>query len=96
LKSADLIIDFQSVAHPLALLLFGGDLVMSRQRHILTVDKWIGFNSNERYAVMINGLRRRLDVILQMKLEDPSRDLRNDKVINAIVKLLTNEKPLSF
>lgn len=69
---------------------------MSRQRHILTVDRWIGFNSNERYAVMINGLRRRLDVILQSKVEDPSRDLKGDKVINALVRLLTNEKPLTF
>jgi len=37
-----------------------------------------------------------LDLILQKKIEDPSVDLKNDKVVNAIVRLLTSEKPLTF
>src|SRR3546814_7894673 len=44
-----------SIATPLPLLLFGGALRPSANWNILTVDRWIGFNSNERLAVLLAG-----------------------------------------
>nr|XP_021514063.1 ATP-dependent RNA helicase DHX36 [Meriones unguiculatus] len=86
---------------PYCLLFFGGDISIRKDndQEIIAVDEWIVFQSPERIAHLVKGLRKELDILLQEKIECPHPVDWNDTksrdcaVLSAILDLIkTQEK----
>eukprot|EP00039_Didymoeca_costata_P011156 m.154343 g.154343 ORF g.154343 m.154343 type:complete len:1541 (-) comp15082_c0_seq1:2172-6794(-) len=75
----------------LPLLIFGGEIAVDHERGWLTLgkEKWIRIQAPAREAVLVRHLRRGVDRILEAKIRDPSIQLHNVPVIQAITKLLS-------
>lgn len=86
---------------PYCLLFFGGDISIQKDngQEVIAVDEWIVFQSPERIAHLVKGLRKELDSLLQEKIERPHPVDWNDTksrdcaVLSAILDLIkTQEK----
>ncbi|EDL35386.1 DEAH (Asp-Glu-Ala-His) box polypeptide 36, isoform CRA_c [Mus musculus] len=86
---------------PYCLLFFGGDISIQKDKdqEIIAVDEWIVFQSPERIAHLVKGLRKELDSLLQEKIESPhpvdwdDTKSRDCAVLSAILDLIkTQEK----
>lgn len=82
-------------------MFFGGDISIQKDKdqEIIAVDEWIVFQSPERIAHLVKGLRKELDTLLQEKIECPHPVDWNDTksrdcaVLSAILDLIkTQEK----
>jgi HrpA-like RNA helicase len=81
--------DCSSVPLP-AILLFGGDLTISKSRDRVIVDTWIQLKSSELHAVLYKRLQREIEGLLISKVETPDADLadRQGILIAVLSKLL--------
>lgn len=77
-----------SMASGYALLLFGGDVTVDHEHHLVTVDTWIKFEASAKIAVLVRKLRERFGLLLQAKFEDPELNISETDVTRSIVKLL--------
>lgn len=59
----------------MAVLMFGGDLTISKTRDKLVVGGWIGMKMSEVHAVLFCQLQREVDMVLRAKVEDPHKDV---------------------
>ena len=81
-----------------AILLFGGDMLISRTRKgssseggvLVTVGSWIHFKMNELHAVLFRRLQGEIESLLRIKVEDPANDVtkRQAVLIKVIEALL--------
>ncbi|CAL8471800.1 g11342 [Coccomyxa elongata] len=74
-----------------ALLLFGGALTVHHSEGLIRLDGWATFKAPAQIAALVNGLRREIDQLLLMKIEEPSFDLSASKVVEAVLKLLVHD-----
>ncbi|KAH0504983.1 ATP-dependent RNA helicase DHX36 [Microtus ochrogaster] len=88
---------------PYCLLFFGGDISIQKDngQEVIAVDEWIVFQSPERIAHLVKGLRKELDILLQEKIEHPhpvdwdDTKSRDCAVLSAILDLIkTQEKAI--
>eukprot|EP00946_MAST-07B_sp_MAST-7B-sp1_P000372 g372.t1 len=73
---------------PYAMLLFGGQLEVQHTRNKIVIDGWMYFDAPARVAVLIQELRRELDLLLGRKIEHPEIDISSSPLIDAITRLL--------
>eukprot|EP01135_Chromosphaera_perkinsii_P004816 Nk52_evm47s296 gene=Nk52_evmTU47s296 len=73
-------------AYPL--LLFCGSLEADHHKETVTVDGWLTYKATARVALILSELRKRLDVVLDEKIEDPSININESRVTKAITGLL--------
>ncbi|KAI7898210.1 P-loop containing nucleoside triphosphate hydrolase protein [Cokeromyces recurvatus] len=75
------------------ILFFGGQINVDHLGRGLTVgeEDWIKFRSWARIGVLVNQLKRLLQLELEYKIEDPDLDVSNTGVAHAIISLITND-----
>lgn len=77
-----------------AVLLFGGDILISRTRKggssdegvMVTIGSWIHFKMNELHAVLYRRLQWEIEALLRIKVEDPNNDVTKRQAI--LVKVI--------
>ena len=90
-RTSKLFIRDASLATPMALLLFGGDLSIDHHRQTVTLDKTITFGAPSKFAVHVRELRAELDTLLLRKIDDPSLEIAGSKVLEAMCTLINTE-----
>ncbi|KAI9472058.1 MAG: P-loop containing nucleoside triphosphate hydrolase protein [Benjaminiella poitrasii] len=75
------------------ILFFGGQINVDHLGRGLTVgeEDWIKFRSWARIGVLVNQLKRLLQLELEYKIEDPNLDVSSTGVAHAIISLITND-----
>lgn len=78
---------------PYPLLLFGGQIDVHHEKQMIELDKWILFRANAKVGVLMQKLRRELDKLLLLKIENPHVDVTDagQSVIDTIVTLIATE-----
>ena len=76
---------------PFPILFFSSDLRVLYDEGLLVVDGWLHFAAPGRIAVLVNELKKSLDVLLERKLEDPRRDITANPISEAIIRLFDTE-----
>ena len=73
-----------------AILLFGGDISISKNRDRVLIDGWIQLKASELHAVLYKRLQREIEAMLIKKIESPNESLaaRQNLLKEAISKLL--------
>lgn len=74
-----------------ALLLFGGDLTVEARNNTILVDGWVHLSANARIGALIQGLRSKMDDLLQEKIENPATSISETPEMQLIVKLLKTD-----
>lgn len=74
-----------------ALLLFGGNLVVEARNSVIHIDGWIRLSANARIGALIQGLRSKMDELLQNKIDNPSISISDTPEMKLIVKLLITD-----
>lgn len=87
-KTSKVFIRDCTMVPPYAMLLFGGQLEVQHQRNKIVVDDWMYFDAPARVAVLIQELRRELDLLLGRKIVNPSINISASPLIDAITRLL--------
>jgi hypothetical protein len=79
-----------SVVTPFALALFGGPLTVHYTEPCVTIGArgWVKFRAEPRVGVLTKALRAALDRLLADKIQDPAKDVSNDPVIEAVIRVL--------
>lgn len=96
-----------TMVSPYALALFGGHLDIDYSQGIIAVGSdlqvngptstqksalsWIEFKATGRIAVIVQALRKALDALLSVKLDDPDFDISNHLIQKTIVRLIKGE-----
>jgi HrpA-like RNA helicase len=75
---------------PLALVLFGGNLVVKHVERKVVVDDWIELNIAAQTGVKLREMRRKLDPLVLRWMERTATDITND-MVDGIVKLLSED-----
>jgi ATP-dependent RNA helicase DHX57 len=74
------------------LLLFGGNLTVETRNNVIMVDSWVRLSANARIGALIQGLRSKMDDLLQSKIDDPYNvSISDSPVMQLIVKLLITD-----
>jgi ATP-dependent RNA helicase DHX57 len=74
------------------LLLFGGKLTVETRNNLIIVDSWVRLSANARIGALIQGLRSKMDDLLQSKIDHPdSISITDSPVMQLIVKLLVTD-----
>ena len=73
------------------LLLFGGDLTVETRNNIILVDSWVRLSANARIGALIQGLRSKMDDLLQTKIDNPDTAISDTPEMQLIVKLLITD-----
>ncbi|CAL8464644.1 g4179 [Coccomyxa elongata] len=83
-----------TVVSPMALLLFGGELVVVHEGGYALIDNWIRIRASAPTAVLVKQLRAALDALLEKKAGRPDLDLSatGGQIVDTIVKLLCDEE----
>jgi ATP-dependent RNA helicase DHX57 len=76
---------------PYALLLFGGKLEAQYLEGTITIDNWIRFSAPGKIVAMIQLLRKKLDELLEEKINNTDINIINSKVLDAACKLLATD-----
>ncbi|XP_023679147.2 ATP-dependent RNA helicase dhx29 isoform X1 [Paramormyrops kingsleyae] len=77
---------------PFPMLLFGGDIDVLHRERLVSLDSWIQFQAPVRIGVIFKHLRKLIDSLLEMKLENPKMNLEDEKTIQIITELIQMEK----
>lgn len=74
-----------------ALLLFGGDISVDRDRGLLRLDGWAEFKASPQVGVMVRELRGEMDRLLGAKIAAPDMELGGSKLVEAVEGLLSTD-----
>jgi ATP-dependent RNA helicase DHX57 len=74
-----------------SLLLFGGDLTVETRNNVILVDSWVRLSANARIGALIQGLRSKIDVLLQSKIDNPDTSISDTPEMELILKLLITD-----
>ncbi|KAJ3099000.1 hypothetical protein HDU97_003527 [Phlyctochytrium planicorne] len=73
------------------ILMLGGKLTIDHEGRTVEVDGFTKFQAFPRIAVLVNGLRRLLDVELAKKIENPGFDIASTQVGKCIIRLMAKD-----
>eukprot|EP00300_Choanocystis_sp_HF-7_P022430 c21694_g1_i1.p1 GENE.c21694_g1_i1~~c21694_g1_i1.p1 ORF type:complete len:362 (+),score=72.31 c21694_g1_i1:159-1244(+) len=90
-KTAKVFLRDATVVSPYALMLFGGQIRVHHESSRLTIDGWLALKSPAKASVLFAELRREMDRLLQLKVEDPRTEIACSPAVRGIVELLTAE-----
>ena len=71
-----------------SLLLFAGAIELDTLGRGLIVDGWLRLRGWARIGVLVSRLKDMVDNLIAQKVDNPSLDLRDNEVIQAVVKLV--------
>ncbi|CAG9465122.1 unnamed protein product [Pedinophyceae sp. YPF-701] len=74
-----------------AVLLFGGELTVHHDEGLIKVDGFAEFKAPGKVAVLVRELQARVSTMLANKVRDPSTDVSNSRVGQAMHELLAND-----
>lgn len=74
-----------------ALLLFGGSLTVEARNSVIHIDGWTRLSANARIGALIQGLRSKMDDLLQQKIDNPKISISDTPEMQLIVKLLITD-----
>jgi ATP-dependent RNA helicase DHX57 len=74
-----------------AMLLFGGPLDLQASKDMIVIDSWASLSANARIGVLIKGLRRRLDKLLEEKIRSPDLDIASAPEMEIIAQLISTD-----
>mmetsp|Transcript_12968 Transcript_12968/g.29836 ORF Transcript_12968/g.29836 Transcript_12968/m.29836 type:complete len:1347 (+) Transcript_12968:199-4239(+) len=74
-------------AHPFALVLFGGTVVVKHTERLVVVDDWINLDMAAQTGVMMREIRAKVDRTLQKKIEG-STDEADTDLLERIIQIL--------
>jgi ATP-dependent RNA helicase DHX57 len=74
-----------------ALLLFGGPLTVEARNSVIHIDGWTRLSANARIGALIQGLRSKMDDLLQQKIDNPKISISDTPEMQLIVKLLITD-----
>ena len=74
-----------------ALLLFGGTLTVEARNSVIHVDGRVRLSANARIGALIQGLRSKMDELLQKKIDNPTIPISDTPEMELIVKLLITD-----
>tara|TARA_B110000211_G_C13684558_1_gene380309 strand:- start:56 stop:550 length:495 start_codon:yes stop_codon:yes gene_type:complete len=67
-----------TIVNPLALMLFGGKMVVDHVASRAILDNWLRFDVAAQHAVLINAMREKLMEIMARKIQNTRLDLHDD------------------
>mmetsp|Transcript_11277 Transcript_11277/g.17256 ORF Transcript_11277/g.17256 Transcript_11277/m.17256 type:complete len:111 (+) Transcript_11277:927-1259(+) len=70
-----------------ALLLFGGSMEVQAGAGLIVVAGWTRLTANAQIGALIGGLRKRVDELLDKKVEDPTVSIAGTTEMRIIVKI---------
>ncbi|ROT40849.1 pre-mRNA-splicing factor ATP-dependent RNA helicase PRP43 [Sodiomyces alkalinus F11] len=70
------------------LLLFSGAIELDTMGRGLVVDGWLRLRGWARLGVLVSRLRGMVDDVIRLKVENPGLDLRDNKVIRTVARLI--------
>ena len=73
------------------LLLFGGMLTVEARNSVIHIDGWARLSANARVGALIQGLRSKMDDLLQQKIDNPKVSISDTLVMQVIVKLIISD-----
>ncbi|KAL3921982.1 MAG: hypothetical protein SGILL_002453 [Bacillariaceae sp.] len=73
------------------LLLFGGELTVETRNNVILVDSWARLSANARIGALIQGLRSKMEELLQTKIDNPNVSISDTSEMQLIVKLLITD-----
>mmetsp|Transcript_1878 Transcript_1878/g.3299 ORF Transcript_1878/g.3299 Transcript_1878/m.3299 type:complete len:334 (+) Transcript_1878:299-1300(+) len=79
-----------SPVNAIALILFGGKVVVKHVEREVVVDEWIVLGMAAQTGVMLRALRGKLDNVLQSKIEQVDGSEDSDDLIDGIIQLLAS------
>ena len=74
-----------------ALLLFGGSLTVEARNSVIHIDGWTRLSANARIGALIQGLRSKMDGLLQQKIDNPKISISDTPEMQLIAKLLITD-----
>jgi ATP-dependent RNA helicase DHX57 len=74
-----------------ALLLFGGNLEVQAGKGLIVIEDWARLSANARIGALIGGLRKKIDELLQKKVEEPRFDIAGTVEMKLIRSLLVTD-----
>ncbi|KAJ3402528.1 ATPdependent RNA helicase [Chytriomyces hyalinus] len=78
-----------TMVSPWAVLMFGGELCVDMEGRTLAVSELVKFQAFPRIAVLVNGLRKQLDRLLALKVEQPDMDALETPLGAVLTELLS-------
>ena len=88
MNTTKLFVHDTTVIPPYCLLLFAGEISIQHLEGTLSIDNWLYFTAPARIGVLIQRLRKYVDLLLQEKLDYPETSISNDPVIEKICSLV--------
>jgi HrpA-like RNA helicase len=80
-----------SEVSPIMLLLFNGKLDAQYLNNIVTIDSWIRFNASGKIVALMQALRKAMDDLLLLKINDPEVDLSSSPILDAVATLIESD-----
>ncbi|KAI9342849.1 P-loop containing nucleoside triphosphate hydrolase protein [Obelidium mucronatum] len=74
---------------PWPILMFGGDLLVDHEGRTISVGNVIKYQAFPRIAVLANALRKKLDKVLEEKIESPEMDVLKTPIGAVLIRLLS-------
>ena len=71
-----------------SLLLFGGKIELDTLGRGLVIDGWLRVREWSRIGVLVRRVRKMLDDVLAMKIEDPGMDVSGNEVVGLARRLV--------
>ncbi|KAJ1653807.1 putative ATP-dependent RNA helicase ucp12 [Dispira simplex] len=73
-----------------ALLFFGGTVEVDHQRQLLHIGPWVRMRAWPRIGVLVNSLRKLVDQLLRVKLDNAAAVISDHPVLNMVMHLIEN------
>lgn len=74
-----------------ALLLFGGAVQVHHEKGKVSVDTWATVTAQPKIGVLVRELKKRLDTLLSVKLEQPEIEISQNSIISVVLELLSTD-----
>ncbi|KAI8620273.1 P-loop containing nucleoside triphosphate hydrolase protein [Chytriomyces sp. MP71] len=81
-----------TMVSPWPVLMFGGPLIVDHEGRTVAVDGYTKFQAFPRIAVLVDGLRRNLDKVLERKIKEPSLDVLSGSAVGPVLLRLFTEE----
>ncbi|KAJ3022647.1 UNVERIFIED_CONTAM: hypothetical protein HDU68_009010 [Siphonaria sp. JEL0065] len=78
-----------TMVSPWPILMFGGDLIVDHEGRTVSVGPVIKYQAFPRIAVLVNALRKKLDKVLEDKIQQPDMDVLKTALGRVLIHLLS-------
>ncbi|KAJ3062934.1 hypothetical protein HDU98_001250 [Podochytrium sp. JEL0797] len=79
-----------TMVSPWPVLMFGGEIMVDHEGRTISLNETIKYQAFPRIAVLVNALRKRLDLVLEDKIQRPDMDVLKTPVGKVLIDLLSS------